>query len=203
MNPESNDIPYSSYGVDFFGGVSRALSNAGLDGLLAFLSGVFATLLVIWNIYTVFAFLLSALLLYGIIYTMMRANQIDEVFERQIAEAEEAYRQLHGGEERNWRWAEVIKHIGNDTPNDWKLAIIEADILLGEALDSAGYAGTSIGEQLKSISPSALGSLDAAWQAHKVRNQIAHSGTDFVLTKKLAQDTIGQYRQVFEEMGVI
>lgn len=203
MSPESNDIPYSSYGVDFFGGVARVFGNAGFDGVAAFIGGVAATILIVWNVFTILSFFLSALLLFGIIYAMIRANELDAVLDESIAKSEAAYAELSGGRQKNSRWSEVLKHIGNDSPNDWKLAIIEADILLGETLDAAGYAGNSIGEQLKSISPSALRSLDAAWSAHKVRNQVAHSGTDFVLTKKIAQDTIAQFRQVFEEMKVI
>ena len=96
----------------------------------------------------------------------------------------------------------MLDHIASYSPSDWKLAIIEADIILDEILKDAGYAGTSLGERLRSISPERLRSLDDAWQAHKVRNQIAHGGADFILTQRLAQDTIKQYRRVFHEMGV-
>jgi hypothetical protein len=104
---------------------------------------------------------------------------------------------------KNSRFDDIKKHIVSDNPNDWKLAIIEADIVLDEALKKSGYAGISLGERLKSISPSHLKSLDDAWQAHKVRNQIAHGGADFVLTRRLAEDTIKQYRRVFTELGVL
>ena len=43
--------------------------------------------------------------------------------------------------------------------------------------------------------------LDDAWQAHKVRNQIAHAGADFVLTQKITRETIMMYKRVFEELG--
>ncbi len=81
------------------------------------------------------------------------------------------------------------------------MAIIESDILLGRILKEKGYGGSSIGEQLKSISPQSLSTLNDAWEAHKVRNQIAHDGADFVLTKKKAQETITMYKRVFSEFG--
>ena len=96
----------------------------------------------------------------------------------------------------------MIEHSTSDNPTDWKLAIIEADIILDEILKEAGYGGASLGERLRSISPTQLESLDDAWQAHKVRNQIAHGGADFILTQRLAQDTIKQYRRVFYELGL-
>jgi len=69
-------------------------------------------------------------------------------------------------------------------------------------LKQRGYAGNSLGERLRSISPSQLSTLDDAWEAHKVRNQIAHGGADFVLTKRLAEETINRYRRVFGEFGI-
>ena len=94
-------------------------------------------------------------------------------------------------------------HSGTNNPNDWKLAIIEADIMLGELLDAMGLGGTTIGEKLKSASPNSFKTLDQAWRAHRVRNEIAHAGSDFVLTKKAAQDTITQYKMVFEEFELL
>jgi hypothetical protein len=90
----------------------------------------------------------------------------------------------------------------SSNPNDWKLAIIEADIILDDILKKQGYAGNSLGERLKSIAPSQLESLQDAWEAHKVRNNIAHQGADFILTQRLAQETITKYQRVFTEFGV-
>ena len=44
--------------------------------------------------------------------------------------------------------------------------------------------------------------LNDAWEAHKVRNRIAHDGADFVLTKRMVDETINRYLRVFEELGV-
>jgi len=41
--------------------------------------------------------------------------------------------------------------------------------------------------------------LEDAWDAHKVRNRIAHEGSDFLLTEHLARKTIGQFKNVFTE----
>jgi hypothetical protein len=35
-----------------------------------------------------------------------------------------------------------------------------------------------------------------------VRNKIAHAGADFILTQKIARETIMQYERVFKELGV-
>ena len=69
-------------------------------------------------------------------------------------------------------------------------------------LKQCGYVGNSLGERLRTITPSQLSSIDDAWEAHKVRNRIAHDGADFVLTKRMAEQTIAQYRRVFSEFGI-
>ncbi|MEX0917623.1 MAG: hypothetical protein WDZ93_00540 [Candidatus Paceibacterota bacterium] len=210
--PQDNDVPYNAYSVDFFGSLGRWLFGSGDSGggardavgeTGAFLSTVLEWVFTIWGILTVLSLLLCVLLLYGIIYTYLRAGQLDAAQEDFIATAEKSYRDLNGSRTANWRWDEITGRINSNSPNDWKLAIIDADVMLYETLESAGFVGTSIGEMLKSASPKHFTTLDTAWNAHKIRNQIAHSGTDFVLTKKVAQETITQYRMVFEEFGVV
>jgi hypothetical protein len=83
------------------------------------------------------------------------------------------------------------------------VAIIEADIFLDETLNEAGYVGVSLGEKLKSANPQSFTTIQDAWEAHKVRNEIAHVGSDFILTRKIAQDTLLRFERVFREFGVI
>lgn len=101
------------------------------------------------------------------------------------------------------RWDSATKHINSDNPNDWKQAIIEADIMLDFLLDKLGYRGESIGEKLKRVSTGDMQSLNDAWEAHKVRNQIAHEGSSFNLTHHDAKNVISKYRKVFEEFYYI
>lgn len=199
--PDSNDIVYEGYQIDFLY-IGRALFElfGGTDVSFESLVSLLSTL---WTIWTVFALLFSALLLVGIVYAYIRINQLGELGGAAQKAQERLYKELHKADSENTRWRDIEHHMATDNPNDWKLAIIEADVLLGEILEQAGYAGLSIGDKLKSVSPAQVTTLDDAWQAHKVRNNIAHAGTDFVLTKKLAQDTITQYRRVFEEFKVV
>lgn len=202
-----NDVPYSSYSLDFFGSLGRLFAGVGPGEGAAVAGSVFASIVhwlwVLWGAFTALSLLASAILFAGIIYTYFRAAQLAEAQEHFILAAERAYRELNGSRTKNWRWEEVESHIDSESPNDWKLAIIDADVMLYETLESAGYTGTSIGDKLKSANTKSFTTLEQAWNAHKVRNQIAHGGADFVLTKKIAQDTINQYKMVFSEFGVI
>jgi hypothetical protein len=97
------------------------------------------------------------------------------------------------------RWQSVMDHLNSPTPNDWRQAIIEADIILDELLTKMGYRGESVGEKLKRVSRGDFKTLDDAWEAHKVRNEIAHGGSAFSLNETEAKRVIGFYRNVFEE----
>ncbi len=103
----------------------------------------------------------------------------------------------------NRRWANVQSLINSHSVNDWRQAIIEADIILEEMLDKMGYKGDSIGDKLKTVEKSDFITLNKAWEAHKIRNRIAHKGSDYILTKDEAEQAIGSYAEVFKEFYFI
>jgi hypothetical protein len=103
----------------------------------------------------------------------------------------------------NRRWKNIQLLINSHNLNDWKQAIIEADILLDEMLDKMGYHGDSIGEKLKQIEASDFLTLNQAWEAHKVRNQIAHQGGNYILSRDEAEKVISLYEEVFREFYFI
>ena len=100
------------------------------------------------------------------------------------------------------RWGTVVKHIESESPNDWKQAILEADIMLDDLLTNMGYRGESIGEKLKRVDPAHFETLNDAWEAHKIRNDIAHQ-SQYSLNQIDARRVIQQYRKVFEEFYYI
>ena len=185
-----------------FGGLFQALYDSAGNTSFFTLESILELLNTIWLVYVVLAYLACILMLVLYIYASAGKKELEDLDAAEREQRESLYEQHFKGAPKNNRVEDMLKHGASDSPNDWKLAIIEADIILDEILKDAGYAGASLGERLKSISPSQLQSLDDAWQAHKVRNQIAHAGSDFVLTRKLAEDTIKQYRRVFYEMGI-
>jgi len=101
------------------------------------------------------------------------------------------------------KWQSVMTHVDSPNASDWRQAIIEADIILGEILTKMKYAGEGIGEQLKGADKADFKTLGEAWEAHKIRNQIAHEGSDFAMSQHEAKRVINLYRQVFEEFFYI
>jgi hypothetical protein len=103
----------------------------------------------------------------------------------------------------NETWNSIRSKLLSDNPSDWRLAIIEADIYLDKVLDQKGFYGDTLGDKLKQITPEKLPSVQIAWEAHKVRNRIAHDGADYVLTQPEARRTLSYFEITFRDLEVI
>jgi hypothetical protein len=139
-----------------------------------------------------------------IIYALVRMFEIQKDenghLKHEIAEAME--RRAHEENGRDPRWVRIERLMSSGSEADWRLAIIEADNLLEDLLDEKGVVGDTIGEKLKSLGAGGLSSLQAAWDAHSVRNQIAHEGLEYELSEREARRTIGLFEIVFRELGL-
>ena len=161
----------------------------------AFLSSIWAT--VIW-----IAYFLVLLFVVGIIYTMIRLNKIrKEESEILYILTEQALNKTASNV--NPRWFKVMEHVNSSNENDWRLAIIEADLMLDDLLKIMGRNELSIGDKLKLIEKSDFNTIDMAWEAHKVRNKIAHEGSQFILTRQEARRVVGLYKTVFDEFEYV
>ncbi len=153
----------------------------------------------LWVWISLLGYLLAALALAVIIYCLIRIRELRE-------REEHVYGPLHIAKEEgpiSPRWAHIEDLMKTGGLSDWRQAIIEADIMLGDLLAAQGYRGTTIGDQLKQVEPADFDSLHDAWQAHDVRNQVAHAGSAYDLSETLAKRTIGRYERVFREFEAI
>jgi hypothetical protein len=156
----------------------------------------------IWTIYAILAYIAAIFFLYIYVYASLGIGKILEQEALILKSHEDAFRSKDEIQSQSARMAIIRERISSEHPDDWKLAIIEADIILDQTLKQQGYAGTSLGERLRSITTSELPSLNDAWQAHKIRNFIAHNGHEYVLTQRDAQEAIVRYERVFRDLGV-
>lgn len=106
-------------------------------------------------------------------------------------------------EAENSRWKSIVLLAASSNESDWRRAIIEADVMLGDMLTEQGYRGATIGDQLKDANPLQFTTLDLAWKAHKMRNDIAHGGEAIQLTERDVRATIDLYGRVFEEFNFL
>ncbi len=166
-----------------------------------------------WSPFFNFAFFVSLLIIIGIIYTKIRLSQVrssEEKFYKEQSISKEG-RKLLGlagheqttGSAHEGRWKGVMSAVSSENSNDWRQAVLEADIMLDDAITSKGYTGDGVGEKMKQVQKGDINSIDDAWEAHKVRNRIAHDGADFDLSQREAKRAVGLYEKVFKELGYI
>jgi hypothetical protein len=153
----------------------------------------------IWMWISILGYLLALIGIFVIIYCTVRLFELRKSEEEQLGELILAPEAGIG----NPRWAHIESLMATTNSSDWRQAIIEADILLEDMLSRQGYTASGVGEKLKQVEPADFKTLQDAWEAHKVRNQIAHSGSSFDLSEVLARRTMARYESVFREFELV
>jgi len=97
---------------------------------------------------------------------------------------------------KNPQWKKVLEYLLSNNSSDWKLAIIEADTMLDALLESLGFKGEDLGERLKSTNLDDFRYLNQAWEAHRVRNDIAHQA-GFEISSRESNRVIALYEDIF------
>lgn len=170
--------------------------GTGLD-----LSGLVHLLTVLWVVITVLAYIIALAFLALLVHSIIRMHQIKDEDAPRFATVHDTHHAETVTEHH--RWNHIRELIESPKDSDWRQAIIEADIILDDMLTRLGYVGDTVGEKLKAVDPARFRTLQEAWEAHKVRNDIAHQGSAYPLTDHLAYRTILHYENVFKEHGEI
>ncbi|MDP2655725.1 MAG: hypothetical protein Q8P17_04365 [bacterium] len=154
----------------------------------------------LWLWIIVIGYALSVFGLFVIVYCTVRLFELRKR-EEEFYSTVIAPKGAMGGQHP--RWEHIQSLLEGASPSEWREAIIEADIMLDDVLAKEGYVGDGVGEKLKSADSAELKTLQNAWEAHKVRNQIAHQGSAYDLSDTVAGRTIAHYEAVFRELNVI
>ncbi len=164
-------------------------------------------LLRLWDLWHSVALLIVAGGVLLMVYSAKKARQVgallDETYGMPVEPQPPGNPLPMGKSPVNEKWELILKHLQSGNSSDWRLAIMEADIMLEELLKTNGYHGDGVGEMLKAVEPSDMLTLDRAWEGHKVRNRIAHSGTSFELSEREAKRVIALFESVFKEFQII
>lgn len=100
--------------------------------------------------------------------------------------------------EAKWQEIEELMRLGR--PSNFARAVLEADKLLDHVLKGLRAPGLTMGDRLKaSRKRFSSEGLDAAWQAHKVRNEIVHNA-EFELMDYSAKAAIENYKKAIGEL---
>jgi hypothetical protein len=158
-----------------------------------------------WSVIGVLSAVMSIVCLAIIIFSLVRLFEIQAFDKDEINhEIHEALvKQKEKDRNANPRWHYIQTLIESPNESDWRVAIMEADSMMEEALKEKGLTGATLSELLESAKESGYQSIQDAWDAHLIRNQIAHQGSDFPLSQFEGRRVIKMYQNFFEELRVV
>lgn len=159
-----------------------------------------------WNLIGTISALFSLFFLIIIIFSIVRIREIqinDKHFIEDMINQTNAKNQAIESKV-NSRWNHVLSLVVSENESEWRLAIIEADSILDDFLKKKGYFGQTMADRLKSAKEGdAFVTADNAFEAHGIRNKIAHEGINFSLSQMETRRIMRLYESVFEELGII
>ena len=164
--------------------------------------GVYEAFAHYWSVFTALSLLVSLVLAIFITYCIIRIEQIrkHERMELEAAAHPVAARDIS---RTQLRWNRIIEEAGSENEQNWRLAILEADIILNELLDSLGYKGETMADKMRQVERGDFNTIDLAWEAHPARNAIAHQGLGTTLSSREARRIISLYERIFREFKFI
>lgn len=154
-----------------------------------------------WLYFVATSLAFSLIFAAGIIYNILQVRAIRDAEHKQFAEkatpvAQGSARQVHK------RWDHVLDQLSSGSEQGWRVAILEADIMLKDLLDTLGYRGETLADQMRQVDRGSFKTIDLAWEAHRARNRVAHTqggGIDMHEARRI----IGLYSQVFKEFDFL
>lgn len=155
-----------------------------------------------WGIFAAVSIFVSLILASILIYCVMRLFQVRK-FEHERFEAASATVAAHDLPRTQLRWERIIAEINSDSEQSWRLAILEADIMLNELLDTLGYRGETMADKMRAVERADFNTIDLAWEAHRARNRIAHESSETALNPRDARRIIDLYQRVFREFQFV
>lgn len=99
------------------------------------------------------------------------------------------------------RWKKIQRNVKSRNPNAYKLAVIEADKLLGHIFDMGGYTGATYDEQLAGVDGGQIDNIEAIRKAHSVRERIIEDA-GYVLSQQEAKELVAEYERALKDLDV-
>jgi hypothetical protein len=164
----------------------------------------FATFILVWKLV---AGLVVIILTVGIVYSVRRTHEVYRAYTNSIGPNDDKSNDAammasvtSGPSQKNIEaWALLRAKASSSDENERKIGIIAADSLIDKILDRAGYKGENLGSRLMQIEPSDLDSLQDVWEAHKVRNRIAHEAF-YKVSSQEAEDAMNRFEKLLKEL---
>jgi hypothetical protein len=98
------------------------------------------------------------------------------------------------------KWQEIEQLVQLGSPSNYSRAILEADKLLDHLLKGHRAPGLTMGDRLKASEHRfSKDAYQAAWQGHKVRNELVHN-SQYQVTDFVTRGAIENFRKAIQEL---
>jgi hypothetical protein len=134
-----------------------------------------------------------------VIYFMINSSWLQYKFLEDVTEF--FAWQSYGQRQMSKQWGKIKKRTESGAESDYKLAIIDADDLLSEVLDSNGYEGKDFEESVKKTGRLLAPVLNDVTSAHEARNSIVYD-PDFKLSAEQAKKILDIYESAINSVGM-
>jgi hypothetical protein len=133
-----------------------------------------------------------------VIYFMINSSWLQYKFLEDVSEFFSW--QSYGQRQMSKQWSKIKKRAESGAESDLKLAIIDADDLLNEVLDNAGYEGKDFEDTIKKAGKLLAPVLDDLVDAHETRNSIVYE-PDYKLSAEQAKKILATYESAVNNIG--
>ena len=99
------------------------------------------------------------------------------------------------------RWLAIEQSLARDNEASYPVAVLDADKLVDQALKDMGMRGDTMGERLKSANAK-FSRRNDVWEAHKLRNKIAHE-SDFRIGYDRSRRALAGFKRALKDLGAI
>ena len=166
--------------------LSYYVNNLGIQNMLFWARVVLAPVAFFFVFFIIFALIKSSFLYYLLWLDLREVVTFRAFGLRRMAQ----------------RWERALARLETANEAEYKLAIIEIDSMIDEAIRRLGFGGQNLEERLQNVSPAVLSNLAELKDAHRVRNNIVHD-PNFLLSLDQARRVMGVYEQSLKELDLI
>ncbi|MDO8529615.1 MAG: hypothetical protein Q7S18_03020 [bacterium] len=143
-------------------------------------------------------FFLTLKILLAIYTTVLFADLVMLLYFRGFGKVRESLRgmiiPLISPKKMRKRWNKIKSRLESGKTSDYKVAVIEADEVIGKIFKNMRLKGNDMAERLDKLKPNQIENLEDLKKAHKIRNQIINE-PEFSVDKKSAEEVIEIYEQ--------
>lgn len=98
-------------------------------------------------------------------------------------------------------WLKIEQKLQRDDVSSYHLSVLNGDKLVDRALKERGVRGATMGERMKN-NKDVWTSRNNVWEAHKLRNRIAHE-SDVSVGYDEARRALAGFKQALKDLGAI